>query len=444
LQKKKQLFIVCFLTVFLYIGLFSSNAEADTLYGLAGGSMQVSYKARKISDNGGSDSGFIFSSDMLFEYGKQNKLRFYFDTDLIQTNKDTGIRSTDIHNTYNSGIRPYFYQLFGEYTARNIIRSIKAGRQYISGIFSAHLDGLSSSIDLFTPAINVSLYQGSHVELFETDAGKSEVSGNRLKLSTPFRTVLIFEEQSLKQEKDPSESGISGVWTQRGLSVIKQFDAGMISITGQYHEGEFKSIEYKASVFEKTSFDLSILYYRQFKEVSQMPSFTIPALFTGELSPVKPYERFVVNLNKSFSGDTRILSAGLERRSLILQEDESDFNHSYNHAYTALTFTSHQGSSYTIHGDIWQETGGLDNKILTGGAEYQYSNPQYIRFRLGTFYSLYKYDYYSDLDEKNDVYTVFTEIKHLFPGGFYIKERYDLDIYDVYEHRLSMSAGVNF
>ena len=141
---------------------------------------------------------------------------------------------------------------------------------------------------------------------------------------------------------------------------------------------------------------------------------------------------------------------GVDLRRLVDEDDddESQFNHSFYHAYIASSVENLflNGLQLTLQGDIWQQNNKNinDEMIITGGGEMAYEISRKARFRLGSFYTLYKYDYYEDDDENTDVYTIFSDARYVFTNQIYIACKYELDIYDIYEHRFTLTTGYQF
>jgi hypothetical protein len=80
--------------------------------------------------------------------------------------------------------------------------------------------------------------------------------------------------------------------------------------------------------------------------------------------------------------------------------------------------------------------------ITSIGGEIGYTKPQTINISAGSFYSLYKYDYFIDADEKTDVYTVYSDVRYYIQPGLYFDGRYELDIHDIHEHRFIATMGL--
>jgi hypothetical protein len=85
-----------------------------------------------------------------------------------------------------------------------------------------------------------------------------------------------------------------------------------------------------------------------------------------------------------------------------------------------------------------------DDSIVTGGGELAYRFLEKTTFSLGSYYSLYKYDYYSDLNEKTDVTTVFFAIKTRPTDGIRLNAEFQSDFYTIHENSVIFSAEWRF
>ncbi len=102
-----------------------------------------------------------------------------------------------------------------------------------------------------------------------------------------------------------------------------------------------------------------------------------------------------------------------------------------------------KGIQLSLQADRWKVMDdNNEDMILTFTGGIGYEKPQSIRLWLGSSYSLYGYDYFADPDEKTDVYTIHSDIRYYFKASLYFDARYELDIYDIHEHRFIATLGL--
>jgi hypothetical protein len=102
-----------------------------------------------------------------------------------------------------------------------------------------------------------------------------------------------------------------------------------------------------------------------------------------------------------------------------------------------------KGLSVFLQADFWQVMDS-DNKdrISSSGWEIAYNKPQTINIAIGSFYSLYSYDYFKNTDEKTDVDTFYSDLRYYIQPGLYLDARYQLDRYDIDDHRFIATIGL--
>jgi hypothetical protein len=151
-----------------------------------------------------------------------------------------------------------------------------------------------------------------------------------------------------------------------------------------------------------------------------------------------------LDFQKAVNKEDVWISAGTQWRVLDSGE-ESAFNHSYHRQYLGTIFedVTKLDLRFSIQAEYWAVfDADNDDSILTfvGGVEYDV--PGAYRISVGSSYSLFKYDYFLDLDEKEDVYTIQANGRYFLRPGYYLEGRYELDIYDIYEHRFVTTVGL--
>ena len=168
-------------------------------------------------------------------------------------------------------------------------------------------------------------------------------------------------------------------------------------------------------------------------------------MYTGLTGTIKPYHNVTLDITKGLYKDYLWVSGGTEWRLLDSGEEETEFNHSYNHEYLALIVESMsmRGMHFSVQADRWKVMDDdNDDTISTFTGEIGYRKPETINISIGSSYSLYSYDYFIDTDEKTDVYTVYSDVRYYVKPELYLDARYELDIYDIHEHRFIATVGL--
>jgi hypothetical protein len=127
---------------------------------------------------------------------------------------------------------------------------------------------------------------------------------------------------------------------------------------------------------------------------------------SNELSPYyyvmgeyAPYYQLQLDLHQPFL-EHYALGAGFNIRQLEDSDDSGEFNHSFNNFFlTFETFELWNGMRALIRGDIWDANGGDETSSL--GFELEQSL-WIVRARLGTSYSLYRFDEFTGTERERD------------------------------------------
>ncbi|MBW2647877.1 MAG: hypothetical protein JRE23_17240, partial [Deltaproteobacteria bacterium] len=303
-----------------------------------------------------------------------------------------------------------------------------------------HLDGFNFllDLDLFDTRVKPFAYAGLPVRLYEDGdyLDAREVGGGAHILLDNY-TKITLEHQFVEEEPD-----IVGSY---GSSEKKRYQLSAFAIRRSFFNKRYGSISLfilNNSPIDELDLDVDASYFYQFKEIDNMPTTVGP--YTALTGQIKPYHRVTIDITKGLYEDIWI-SGGTELRLLDFGEDETAFNHSYNHEYVALIIENLpiRGLHFSLQADFWEVMdSNNEDMILTFGGELGYRKPEDVDVSVGSFYSLYKYDYFMDTNEKTDVYTVYADGRYYIQPGLYWDARYELDIYDIYEHRFIATVGL--
>jgi outer membrane receptor protein involved in Fe transport len=120
-----------------------------------------------------------------------------------------------------------------------------------------------------------------------------------------------------------------------------------------------------------------------------------------------PYRQVRATASKGF-GEHFDLTAGADVRRLEHEHDEGTFNRDFERWYLEpiLIDWPVQGMTVSVTGEIWDAD---DTAIATYGANLTQVIDEELRLRLGTVYSLYKYDFLSG-DERDHVRTYYAGV----------------------------------
>ena len=170
-------------------------------------------------------------------------------------------------------------------------------------------------------------------------------------------------------------------------------------------------------------------WYRLFQAQSDLPLEVDP--FSAILLEQSPYTegRFVAS--KSF-GPVVHVEAGADVRRVSSSEDVAEFNRDYERWYATTTLTDvlPAGIELAVTGEVWDSDG---DDYSTWGLDLTRKMSEKLSASVGTYYSLYKYDYFL-VSEHDDVRTYYLRLRYRSKGPWSWDLRYEhedsLDQYD--------------
>ena len=421
------------------------------------GRLEVRYDGRYLSDDEGEDHKLYQLADISVKENTWGHFKFDLSGDIAEdldgkAEDDEPDRTRTIRDTWDSSTHGFLYVCQGEIYQLGPLNYARFGRQYVSHeLATTHLDGFNCllKLDIFNKPIKPFAYAGIPVRLYD-DASYFDAKeiGGGTHIYWDGRTRMTIEHQLIEEEPDIigtyGESG-KNRYEQSAFSIRRNLFGkgyGYVSLFLLDHSPKHVNSMFSV-LLDKLDLEIDASYFYQFDEIDDMPTTTSP--YTGLVGLIKPYHRVTLDIMKGIQKDHIWLSGGTEWRLLDSGEDESQFNHSYNHQYLALIIEDLllKGLGLSLQASYWQVMDD-DNEdsifTLSGGIEYR--KPKKIKLFLGSSYALYSYDYFADPDEEADVYTIHSDVRYYVQPRLYFDARYELDIHDIHEHRFVASVGV--
>ncbi len=452
---RQALYIYPFALFWLLSVSFVGSALADESSLSLSGLLELRYDGRYLSDGEGDDHKLHQIADINIKENKWGHFKFTLAGDMIEDidpedDDDQTDRTRTIHDTWDSSSHGYLYICQAEVYELGRLNYARFGRQYVyHELPTTHLDGfnLSLNLDLFDRRIKPFAYAGIPVRLYEDgDYWDAAEVGGGAHIHLDRSTKITLEHQFIEEEPDIvgtyGESG-KNHYQQSAFAIRRSLlhkGYGYASLFLLDNSPRYINTRFSLLV-DRLDLDIDASYFYQFKKISEMPT-TSP--YTSLTETIKPYHNISIDIMKGIYEDVWV-SCGTEWRLLDSGEDETEFNHSYNNQYLALIIDDllMKGVELSFQADYWKVMDdNNEDMILTFSGEIGYRKPQTVNISVGSFYSLYSYDYFSDTDEKTDVYTIYSDIRYYIQPKLYFDTRYELDIYDIYEHRFIAAVGL--
>ncbi|MCF6335228.1 MAG: hypothetical protein L3J12_05775 [Spirochaetales bacterium] len=408
------------------------------------------------ADNIGSQSGIVpgsSDSEKVFDFTVGTSVRYlfrsartntkrYYDNDLFQDlqlsitmpgykmfefhflgsvreDLDGGSDQTDFFPFEDIGdtrITPVFGYVHEAYFNINylfpFLKQVRVGRQSGQRNSAVFFDGLAVDMDL-TSRFFLTLYGGLAFHFFEIDYiwGSDLLGGAGIDYMPLGSTIVSLDYLFVKDVQDT----VSPAGTYDHLFTVK-IKQNSFSFLRPMIKIRFLNLFFQ---------DLLISTISTFPEidleVSTRQTIRVAATdgFSNELIP---YNTLMANLNPYYSFDGKIrklfmenmaVDLGLLVRSLLGQQNSTAFNREFRRIYTAVELNNilDTGVFLSVTGELWFRD---NNEYYSGGLDFGYSFRKLKKdgsISFGSYFSLYKYSYYPEPEEKELVQTFYTKAR---------------------------------
>ena len=384
--------------------------------------------------------------------GQEHAYEFHFHGavrgDLDGVSSQTGY--APLEDIGDSGQRDWRASLYEAHLDLNhpagMLSQLRVGRQALARENFVYFDGLGADLWLGSK-LSASLYGGSPVRFYElAPAGgqppRDSMAGLAMDYTPAALSRLSLDYLRMRDQQDPfgaeQDSLVALGWQQRISSTWKA------NIRARGINGEGRDVRLRAlgAVFSD-ALVMSLNYLRQMRPQNELS--TDLALCTTVIGQSEPYHTLDLKLRASL-GDNVSLDLGLLRRELLDPSQESPLNRSYARYFTVLDWNHlfFSGLSLSLTGERWSskersvEAGGLDLGYRQG------TRREALRLNVGTYYSLYKYDYYALLGERNRTRTYYAKAQVPVGAGFSLDAQYEYEYQRDVDAYRTARAGVRY
>ena len=354
---------------------------------------------------------------------KENRYEFHFfgtaRNDFSGTrNQTTFDPLKDIGDTYQASYHGYLYEAHLDINNPfPYFTQIRMGRQAGTRDEQVFFDGIAADIKA-SSALNLTLYGGAAVHLYEigyhwgddtlAGAGLDYALGTSTRVSLDY--LFVEDEQSFPTSPttvDLHDRMISLKLWQSFASFMKA------SVKYRYLNDEPRDLSVRAiSTFPDVDTEINVNYFRQFRTQNELSNEL--SLYFAILGKSSPYQSIDVKFRKLF-GLHYAVDVGYFKRGLLEEDQESAFDKDFSRAFLLFELIDllKDGLSFTLTGEQWETTG---RHYSSAGIDigYAFKNKKSASINVGTYYSLYKYDYYIEEGLRENVRT------------YYINGRYPL------------------
>lgn len=320
---------------------------------------------------------------------------------------------------------------------------IRLGRQSDTRGEWIYFDGISGDMSVGSMT-SFTLYLGQPVHHHEKEAGSDSIAGLGIDLRFKTGTRLQFDYLSSSDERtnridfydeenkriefeDQEDQQLTFRWNQF------YGDSAKSRMKMRWLNGEQRDVELRAALLEMLfGFDLYANYYRQLMTEAQLSN-EMSAYF-DVLGIRKPFQSYEIKVSRRFMTDY-IVDLGTYQRSLLEEEDESSFNREFTRTYIIFEVERFiaEGATVSISQEQWESDTYSGTASGFDAAYRLSSDPQSMVFNMGSYFSLYKYDYYTELGERTNVQTFYAEAEVPFLRQYTFSVLYEYEFSSEYD-----------
>lgn len=308
------------------------------------------------------------------------------------------------------------------------ISQVRIGRQAGSRDEPVFFDGVAVDAAV-SQSVAITAYGGAavHFEELEYEWGDDTLAGAGVDISPTFNSVFSMDYLHVQDKReifgfnDQEDDLISlRVWQRfvRFLSSMARF---------RYLNDDARDIRVRAvGAFPDAGFQISGGYFLQFAEEAERSN--EESVYYDIVGTTSEFQSFDIKLRK-FVGEHYAVDVGYYDRRLIDSGDESSFNRNYSRIYASFDVADLfiKSLTLTLTGEYWKTE---DSTYKSGGLDATYVLKRRGRkgkLSAGTYYSLYKYDYYDMLGERDDVRTYYARAVVPIAGHFSTDGKYEYE-----------------
>lgn len=335
----------------------------------------------------------------------------------------------DIGDTGNHSTKAYISE--AHLDVNNLlsgIPQIRLGRQAGTRDEPVFFDGIALDLAPFE-WVKATLYGGAAVHLYELyrDTGDDLVAGAGIDLQLLRSTSLSIDYLGAEDERTYP----STVDTQDNMLSFKlwhRFSPGLRAMAKyRYLDGDPRDFTLRAiALYAPADIEVNANYFRQFTVQKELANeFSVYYDIIGQTNP---YETYDVKARKLF-GEHYALDLGYYSRDLREKRYESEFNRRYNRAYATVEMLELllPGLSLSVTGEAWKS---WEHAYRTWGGDLSYTfmaNTKKATVSTGSYFSLYKYDYYIERGERTKARTYFVNARYPLRPDLWLNAAYEFE-----------------
>jgi len=335
----------------------------------------------------------------------------------------------DISDTYSSKVTGYIYDAHLDINnLLTFLPQVRIGRQAGARDEPVFFDGIAADVAVGR-RLNLTVYGGAAAHFYEINDswGSDFLHGAGIDYSPFNSTMLSLDYLDVHDERDPFLGADQG--DQHYSIALRQRFTPFLRAMAKYRSLNKEPRDIKARViqaFPEADLELSLSYFKQFRTQNELSNEFSP--YFDVLGQSVPFQSYDVKVRKMF-GRHYALDIGYFQRSLVEAREENAFNRDYKRAFTVFEMADllYDGLTFSLSGDYWDAG---ERKSASAGfdAEYKFKNKmKKAKIGMGTYYNLYKYDYYVQLGERQKVRTYHLNGTVPLTKGLFVNAKYEYE-----------------
>jgi len=323
------------------------------------------------------------------------------------------------------------------------ISQVRIGRQAGTRDEPVFFDGVAVDTSV-SKNVFFTAYGGAaaHFEELEYEWGDDTLAGAGADISPTFNSVLSMDYLYVQDKRD-----IFGFDDQEdhliSLKIWQRFAQYLSAMTRfRYLNDDARDLRARAvGTFPDAGFQISAGYFLQFGEEAERSN--EESVYYDIVGTTSEFQSFDIKLRQIF-GEHYAVDVGYHDRRLMDNNDENSFNRDYSRLYAAFDAADVliRRLTLSVTGEYW-DTG--DTSYRSGGLDATYvlkKRDRRGKLSAGTYYSLYKYDYYDERGERDDVQTYYARAVVPIGGHFSADGKYEYE--DGSDDFHSFTLGVRY
>lgn len=393
----------------------------------------------------------LFLSGYLWEksdhFAGDLSMGLWYDLDGIsEVGRPSSFASIDDYEAPQSWHDPYdVYSLYGEYHASDLLGLVRGGRQTTEYGRPITFDGATVKLNLIKPYFDWAFFGGRTVHYFEIESGLFDdwLASTAITIR-PFRSLRVEMDYRFAAEQYSSGDSVGddrvndhsygmAVWYELNeWARLKGYLRGLNSAASNAGGGaRLEWIEGQLGL--DGGIDGQLTTFRSFNERDD-PYFEV-------LGESLPHIKIKIDIWKSIATDFGNYGAHFGWQERVVTKDEPDrFNRDFGRLYLLLEandigISGPFASLVVEYNKSLSRADVMTNSLFAvgGSAGYKWKP---VEATVGSYYYRYKYDYYVDLVELENVRSYFGEVRYDPIEWFsvrlkYIFEQFDRDLHTV-------------